>query len=208
METAYFLASFYLLDVRSFRITCDRAVIQREMAIRARGKNWVCGGNGVIIAISFYWHVYTRTWRCLFRTWGHNNEITGRYSCCSCELKNASVLFNYITNTTILRFSMKNNSTNSGKSYLPTFHWWDTDRVENAPNNSLIVACVFVVAVWFLPYTPSFMKIASGIWKLREGTDSMVTAYVLNLGCLYPVACERSGDGFFFIRLRNVAIVG
>jgi hypothetical protein len=32
--------------------------------------------------------------------------------------------------------------------------------------------------------------------------------YCLNLGCLHPVACERSGDGGFFIRLRNVTIVG
>jgi hypothetical protein len=26
---------------------------------------------------------------------------------------------------------------------------------------------------------------------------------VLNLGCLHPVACVRSGDGVFYIRLRN-----
>jgi hypothetical protein len=30
----------------------------------------------------------------------------------------------------------------------------------------------------------------------------------LNLGCLYPVACVRSGDGVFYIRLRYVTIVG
>jgi hypothetical protein len=30
----------------------------------------------------------------------------------------------------------------------------------------------------------------------------------LNLGCLHPVACVRSGDGGFYIRLRNVIIVG
>jgi hypothetical protein len=30
----------------------------------------------------------------------------------------------------------------------------------------------------------------------------------LNLGCLHPVECVRSGDGVFFIRLRNVTIVG
>jgi hypothetical protein len=30
----------------------------------------------------------------------------------------------------------------------------------------------------------------------------------LNLGCLHPVACVRSGDGGFCIRLRNVTIVG
>jgi hypothetical protein len=30
----------------------------------------------------------------------------------------------------------------------------------------------------------------------------------LNLGCLHPVACVRSGDGDFYIRLRNVTIVG
>jgi hypothetical protein len=26
-----------------------------------------------------------------------------------------------------------------------------------------------------------------------------------NLGCLHPAACVRSGDGGFYIRLRNVA---
>jgi hypothetical protein len=30
----------------------------------------------------------------------------------------------------------------------------------------------------------------------------------LNLKCLHSVACERSGDGGFYIRLRNVSIVG
>jgi hypothetical protein len=30
---------------------------------------------------------------------------------------------------------------------------------------------------------------------------------MLNLGCLHPVACVRSGDGSFYIRLRNVATV-
>jgi hypothetical protein len=30
----------------------------------------------------------------------------------------------------------------------------------------------------------------------------------LNLGCLHPVACERSGDGGFLFCLRNVTIVG
>jgi hypothetical protein len=30
----------------------------------------------------------------------------------------------------------------------------------------------------------------------------------LNLGCLHPVACVRSGDVDFYIRLRNVTIVG
>jgi hypothetical protein len=30
----------------------------------------------------------------------------------------------------------------------------------------------------------------------------------LKLGCLHPVACVRSSDGGFYIRLRNVAIVG
>jgi hypothetical protein len=29
----------------------------------------------------------------------------------------------------------------------------------------------------------------------------------LNLGCLHSVACVRSGDGDFYIRLRNVTIV-
>jgi hypothetical protein len=29
----------------------------------------------------------------------------------------------------------------------------------------------------------------------------------LNRGCLHPVACVRSGDGDFYIRLRNVTIV-
>jgi hypothetical protein len=32
--------------------------------------------------------------------------------------------------------------------------------------------------------------------------------YYLNLGCLYPVACVRSGDGVFYILLRNATIVG
>jgi hypothetical protein len=31
---------------------------------------------------------------------------------------------------------------------------------------------------------------------------------VFYLGCLHPVACVRSGDGGFYIRLRNVTIVG
>jgi hypothetical protein len=30
----------------------------------------------------------------------------------------------------------------------------------------------------------------------------------LNLGCFHPVACVRSGDGGFYIRLLNVTIVG
>jgi hypothetical protein len=32
--------------------------------------------------------------------------------------------------------------------------------------------------------------------------------YKLNLGCLHPVACVRSGDGVFYIHLRNVTVVG
>jgi hypothetical protein len=31
---------------------------------------------------------------------------------------------------------------------------------------------------------------------------------MLNFGFLHPVACVTSGDGGFFIRLRNVTIVG
>jgi hypothetical protein len=30
----------------------------------------------------------------------------------------------------------------------------------------------------------------------------------LNLRCLHPVACVKSGDGGFDIRLRNITIVG
>jgi hypothetical protein len=30
----------------------------------------------------------------------------------------------------------------------------------------------------------------------------------LNLECLHPVACVGSGDGGFYIRLRNVTIAG
>jgi hypothetical protein len=30
----------------------------------------------------------------------------------------------------------------------------------------------------------------------------------IKLECLHPVACVISGDGGFYIRLRNVAIVG
>jgi hypothetical protein len=40
----------------------------------------------------------------------------------------------------------------SGKNQSPTFPWYDTDFIEDdAPNNSSIVACVFIAAVMFLP---------------------------------------------------------
>jgi hypothetical protein len=41
----------------------------------------------------------------------------------------------------------------------------------------------------------------------QETTGQTQGTFFLNLGCLHPVACVRSGDGGFYIRLRNVAIV-
>jgi hypothetical protein len=34
--------------------------------------------------------------------------------------------------------------------------------------------------------------------------DGPIIALLINLGCLHLVACVRSGDGGFYIRLRNV----
>jgi hypothetical protein len=42
------------------------------------------------------------------------------------------------------------------------------------------------------------------IWNL----SNFLIITNINLGCLHPVACVRSGDGDFYIRLRNVTIVG
>jgi hypothetical protein len=42
----------------------------------------------------------------------------------------------------------------------------------------------------------------------RNNKNMEDTISNLNLGCLYPVACVRSGDAGFYIRLRNVTIVG
>jgi hypothetical protein len=54
METVYFEASVHLLDLRSFRMTCDCAVIQREIAKSAReGKNGMYGG-GMIAIVEIY----------------------------------------------------------------------------------------------------------------------------------------------------------
>jgi hypothetical protein len=52
METVYFEAFVHLLDLSSFRMTCDCAVIQREIAKCVRGVGWgngMCGGSMIAI---------------------------------------------------------------------------------------------------------------------------------------------------------------
>jgi hypothetical protein len=52
------------------------------------------------------------------------------------------------------------------------------------------------------------MAITSEEEKKNCWVDGTIIALLINLGCLHPVACLRSGDGSFYIRLRNVTIVG
>jgi hypothetical protein len=47
---------------------------------------------------------------------------------------------------------------------------------------------------------------------VRPSSSRNVVNYILKTiliwGCLHPVACQRSGDWGFYIRLRNVTVLG